>query len=187
MIKLGIKHEPSCITNFGVNIKNRGSLIFHGPLIIGNGCSLVCERDSVLEFGKNCGITGRFNVHCAENIFLGDCVSVSWNVNIFDTDFHQTSNPITKKHNNMTSPIRIGHNSWICQDVTILKRSSIPDYCTVSTKSLVNKPLLADKFCVIGGIPAKVLNDVYILREDINSNLAKNNWFITKGLFPFYE
>ena len=92
--------------------------------------------------GKNFGITGDVSIHCYENINIGDFFSSSWNVAIDDTDHHKLMDVEHNEEKAETKPITIGNNVWICQKVSILKGSNLPDWTIVSSNSLVNKKYL---------------------------------------------
>lgn len=187
MIKLGIKHEPSCMSLQGIHIINNGTIIFNGSGIIGNGSSLVVNRNSILEFGKNFGITGNLSVHCSSRIIIGDNLSCSWNVSISDTDHHQCINPDTCIQYPITKPVTIGNNVWCCQHSIISKGSNIPDWVTIAQMSLTNRIYEVPYYSILAGIPAKEINKK-IKREDIEIiQKLSPNWFITYGLKIFNQ
>lgn len=142
MLKLGVKNENSVLTRTGICISNSGKLIFKGSGVIGNGCSLTIGKDGILQMGKNFGITGNVSIHCHESINIGDFFSCSWNVSIDDTDHHKLMDVERNEEKEETKPITIGNNVWICQQVTMLKGSKLPDWTIVSSNSLVNKKYL---------------------------------------------
>lgn len=51
MIKLGIKHEATCISKQGVVLQNNGTIIFKGCGVIGNG--------TIFSIKKKCYIINR--------------------------------------------------------------------------------------------------------------------------------
>ena len=76
---------------------------------------------------------------CANNITIGENVTVSWNVIIMDTDWHQTMNVNTGLKNIVSRPVRISSNNWIGFNCIILKGTETNDYCIVSSNSLLNR------------------------------------------------
>lgn len=187
MIKLGIKHEPSCISFQGIHIINNGTIVFKGSGILGNGSSLIVNRNSILQFGKNFGITGYLSIHCTSRIIIGDNFSCSWNVSISDTDHHQCINPDTRIQYPMSRPVTIGNNVWCCQHSMISKGSNIPDWVTIAQMSLTNKTYEVPYYSILAGIPAKKVNKK-IKREDIDIiQKLSPNWFITCGLKVFNQ
>lgn len=185
MIKLGIKHEISCISSIGILIENNGIIKFQGSGIMGNGCVISVKKDAVLSFGKNFGMTGDIKIHCHEKIFIGRNFSCSWNVVISDTDFHECLNPDDGKIMPKTNQIIIGDNVWCCQHTFISKGSIIPDWTTIAQLSLTNKKYNCINYSILAGIPAKCMNKK-LVREDISKiNSLPDNWIITKGFKVF--
>ena len=184
MLKLGVKNEESILTKTGVVISNSGTLIFKGAGVLGNGCSLIIGNQGRLSIGKNFGITGNVSVHCYDSIDIGAFFSCSWNVTIDDTDHHKLMDVEHNKEKAETKPITIGDNVWICQQVTVLKGSNLPDWTIVSSNSLVNKKYLTPPYSVLAGMPAKDTGRK-IKRVDIEGFIARHNWNITEGLKIF--
>lgn len=184
MLKLGVRNEDSILTKTGVVISNFGTLIFKGAGVLGNGCSLIIGNQGRLSIGKNFGITGNVSIHCYDSIEIGAFFSCSWNVTIDDTDHHKLMDVEHNKEKAETKPITIGNNVWICQQVTMLKGSNLPDWTIVSSNSLVNKKYLTPPYSVLAGMPAKDTGRK-IKRVDIEGFIARHNWNITEGLKIF--
>lgn len=181
MIKLGIKHEISCISSIGILIENNGIIKFQGSGIIGNGCVISVKKNAVLSFGENFGMTGDIKIHCHEKIFIGRNFSCSWNVVISDTDFHECLNPDDGKIMPKTKPIIIGDNVWCF----ISKGSIIPNWTTIAQLSLTNRKYNCINYSILAGIPAKCMNK-RLVREDISKiNSLPDSWIITKGFKVF--
>ncbi len=184
MLKFGVKNENSILTQTGISISNQGKFIIKGAGVIGNGTSITIDKSGVLSIGKNFGITGDVSIHCFEKVEIGSFFSCSWNVSIDDTDHHQLFDVDNNVEMRMTKPIHIGDNVWICQNVTILKGSKLPDWTTVSSNSLVNKSYVTPPYSVLAGMPAKCIGKK-IKRMDIANFLSKEDWNITEGLKIF--
>lgn len=186
MIKMGKKSQSTC-TSKGLWLSNQGEIIFKGSALIGNGCKLEVKKGARLEIGRNTGITGDAVICCYKNVSLGNFFSCAWNVSICDTDFHECydmTNDV-KMPSKMTLPINIGEYVWVCQNVTILKGSCIPDWCTVGANALVKNDFSkADRFSLIAGIPAKVTTG-RIQRTDLHELENKTDFQITKGVKVF--
>lgn len=142
MLKFGVKNENSILSKTGICISNNGKLVLKGSGVIGNGSSITIGKNGVLTMGKNFGITGDVSIHCFESVEIGSFFSCSWNVSIDDTDHHQLLDVEKNVKMKETKPIRIGDSVWICQNVTMLKGSSLSDWSIVSSNSLVNKPFV---------------------------------------------
>lgn len=184
MLKFGVKNENSILTQTGISISNHGKFILKGSGVIGNGTSITIGKSGVLSIGKNFGITGDVSVHCFEKVEIGSFFSCSWNVSIDDTDHHQLFDVDNNVEMRMTKAIHIGDNVWICQNVTILKGSSLPNWSIVSSNSLVNKSYTTPPYSVLAGVPAKCI-EKKIKRVDIANFLSNEDWKITEGLKIF--
>jgi hypothetical protein len=132
MIKLGVRSQSTC-TQKGIWLTNNGTLIFKGATVLGNGCKIEIKAGATLVIGSNTGITGDTIINCHKHITLGDFFSCGWNVSICDTDFHECFRIIEGKKQLMKvcKTITIGNFVWVCQNVTILKGTIIPDWCTL--------------------------------------------------------
>lgn len=192
IIKLGIAHSPNICSNSGVNlhVKN-GRLIFNGAGIIGNGSSIECLNNETsggygtIELGKNFGVTGNFHVASKSYIKIGENLSCSWNVSIYDTDFHTYMDPSANIVCDISEDIYIGDNVWLCQSVTILKGSIIPNWVTIGACSLVNKDYSkVPDYTIIAGVPARITSKS-IKRMDIERISQSSSWQITSGLKLF--
>lgn len=185
MIKLGLKHSGNVLTCSGINLNlQSGELIFKGAGIMGNGCCIQ-TLGGTIQFGKNFGITGDFTI-CSENkIDIGPNFSSSWDVSIYDTDFHDYIDVDTGNQMPKTLPIQIGSNSWICQRVTILKGTILPEWSVVAAGTVANKDFSKClSYTVFAGVPAKAITK-RIQRIDIARISQLKKWNITRGFNVF--
>lgn len=185
MIKLGKKSQSTCIQT-GIWLANRGTLIFKGSALIGNGSKIEIKDNAILEVGNNTGITGDTTINCHAHIILGEFFSCGWNVSITDTDFHECYHIKGKEKTlePVNSDIHIGNYVWVCSNATILKGSEVPDWCIVASKALVKDKFIAEKYSLIAGIPAKITKSK-MQRKDLYELKDKENFFITKGIKVF--
>lgn len=183
MIKIGCQYSKNVFASVGTQIDLRtGKLIFQGSGIIGAGSNIITRKGGVIMFGKNFRISGNFSVCSFQEICLGNNFSCSWNVSIYDTDFHETADFETRNILPMTRSVVIGNNCWLCQKCTILKGVHLPDWSVVGACSLVNKNY-SDclSHTLFAGIPAKPLKKK-IIRTDLETIVNMANWRITSGL-----
>jgi len=193
MIKLGLKHEDCILSKVGIAIRNDGKIEFRGSGLLGNGSSIVVEREGYLELGHNFGITGNFNLHCREKILIGNFFSCSWDVCIDDSDHHRLFDPNTMELKKISKPIVIRDCVWLCQKTMVLKGSYIPSWCTIAANSLVNSSLpphvhtigAQNKMeketygCIYAGIPAKQTKSK-VIRQDLHILSHNTSFYITK-------
>ena len=161
-------------------------MIFKGSALIGNGCKIDIKKDAILEIGRNTGITGDTTINCHEHISIGDYFSCAWNVTICDTDFHECYhfNDKGKYLPSVNKPIEIGKYVWICQNATILKGTTISDWCTVASNALARGNYVANNYSIIAGIPAKK-SEHKLIRNDLYELSLMGDFMITKGINVF--
>lgn len=157
MIKLGFPN--SCmVTHKGFSWLNRGGVIFKGKFKVGNDSVIETTSDAKLIIGDNVSFNGSFHLTCSNNITIGNNVLGSWNISIFDTDFHRMIDINTsKKLTSCSSSVIIGDNCWLCMGGTILKGAKLGDYCTLGAESLLASDLGKEKYVVVAGHPAKII------------------------------
>ena len=119
MIKLGCQYSKNVLATTGVQIDLRtGGLVFNGAGIMGCGSNVITRKGGTIVFGKNFSVSGNFSICAFQKIEIGNNLSCSWNVSIYDTDFHETIDFETgKKELPMTRSVVIGNNCWLCQKV----------------------------------------------------------------------
>ena len=149
---------------------NRGSLVkrfsIYGslfmqcdnPFYINNGAKIVVKEGGKLSIGGDCHFNAESVVVCTKEITFGNRVRVSWQCQVFDTNFHQLS--VNGCLSNIEKPVRIGSDVWIGNRVTINAGAVIPNRCVVASNSLVNKDLSQfGETSLFGGIPAKFIKN----------------------------
>jgi len=143
------------VPQFHTLYHNYGTHLVHGRCNILNGGIVNVTDGAVLETGKRVSIGANVRIKCSDRIFIGDSCMVSWDVQIFDTDFHYVlvdGNKIMRNN----KPVIIGNAVWIGSRVSILKGTELPDGTIVSSNSLVNKSFVeGGGNLVLGGVPAK--------------------------------
>ena len=87
---------------------------------------------------------------------MEDDVRVSWESQIFDSNFHYVSyNGVIKPKEGL---VHIGKKGWIGNRVTVQKNTKLPPYSIVASNSLINKDFsMNGEGAIYGGIPAKLL------------------------------
>lgn len=132
-----------------------------GSMAIGHHSKISCKRVWI-RFGGKTSIGDYTNLNvggelrCDEAVTIGDYDMISYNVNIWDTNTHTIYPPkmrreITEKYwpyfgkeieRPKTSPVCIGNDVWIGENVSILKGTELGDNVIVGYgTSLVNKKI----------------------------------------------
>ena len=135
---------------------NFGKIIIHGRVNILNGAIINISENGCLEIGKRVSIGSNIRLKCTQKITIDESVMISWDCQIFDTDFHYIISNNEIARNNKS--IYIGKNTWIGSRVTILKGVVIPQNTIVAACSLVNKSFdCSSTSIVLGGVPARII------------------------------
>lgn len=129
---------------------------------LGNGISLVIKKNANLVLHNRVRIGAFSKIYCSDKIEIFSEVDLSWNCQVFDTNFHQIQNIENGMIYPINSPIKIGTHCWIGNNVTIMKGTVLPDYTIVASNSLCNKdyskiPL----YSVLAGCPVKAKKTGY--------------------------
>jgi acetyltransferase-like isoleucine patch superfamily enzyme len=144
-------------------IELAGTLILgeHGK--IRNGVVLRVYGVTCIEEDVNVGY--RCKIICKDKIHIGSLTQISWECQIFDTNFHYYVKD-DRMIQRTEGEVYIGSHCWIGNRTSIMKDSYIADGCIVASNSLVNHNLKSSPRCLIAGIPArKVANNCQRLFE----------------------
>ncbi|WP_337240680.1 acyltransferase [Proteus faecis] len=123
--------------------------------------NIIIENDVSIQ--QNCHIT------CANKIFIGEKTSIINNVTITDIlhpyDF---GNPrFNKLH---VGEITIGHDCFIGSNAVLLGNIKIGNNCTIGANTVL-KDFTCDDYCIIAGIPGKIIkiydkeNNIWISKK----------------------
>ena len=115
-----------------VVITNRGIIVFSGRTVLRKGVKINLRRNAVIEFGHLNTIGSGSRLVSLRSIHFGDNCRVSWDCQIFDTDFHFMYNIEKDFYYPRTKPIYIGNNNFIGNHCTIAKGTVLPEGCVVS-------------------------------------------------------
>lgn len=137
MIRLGF--PSSCmVTNKGFYWLNRGKVLFNGTFKVANDSVIETCSDAELIIGNNVSINGGLRMTCAKKIVIGDDFLGSWNISIYDTDFHRMTCLKTHKIiDSCSSEIIIGNHCWIGFGATLLKGSKLGGVLYLRCKILI--------------------------------------------------
>lgn len=128
-----------------------GVIEFHGSAFLAEGILLRLD-DGCCCFGENIFFNRNCSILCAQKITFGNNVLVGWEVNIRDSNGHQSyygNCPV-----NMTLPVYIGDHVWIAACADVLKGVRIQNGSIISYRSLVTHSF-EESNILIAGAPAK--------------------------------
>lgn len=150
-----LKHRGSQMV-FGDHLQLRSTLTSNplGP----NHPVILCtwQPGAILSIGSHFGMTGG-TICCAENITIGNHVTVGANTTITDTDFHPLDPVERKLHpaEAKTAPILIEDDVFIGMNCLILKGVTIGKGSIIGAGSVVTRSIPPG--VVAAGNPARVI------------------------------
>ena len=158
-------------------------IIIHGILRIseccqiGNGCHILIKKNALFEM-KACSILGaNSKVYCTNHIEVGYNTCISWECQLFDSNFHfYAKDGIV---NRIDAPIIIGNNCWIGNRVSIMKGARLGTWAIVAANSLVNKDFSEIEKGLYAGSPAKCINHGVQRIIKLSMEKSFHNWFDT--------
>lgn len=181
MIKWGYDWGHRCIGKSRVRIEGR--IVFKGSCRILQGSDICVFDKGIITIGNDSLIGENCLIYCMESITIGDTFRLTYQSQLFDTDFHYTIDINTQKIRKKTSPIVIGSHVWVGNRANIKKGTHIPDYTIVSASGTVltkNYNSIVTKFGCLGGVPARPLpiNRCRTWNEEQNFTAFLDNWFV---------
>ncbi len=109
--------------------------------------------NGTIQIGDNTFIGANSKLFIRSNIFIGSDCTISWNVQIADSDIHQMI--IGGQERPSSAPIIIGNKVWIGANSSILKGVPLGDGTVVAAGSVVTQSFPLNS--LVGGVPAKIL------------------------------
>ena len=138
----------------GIYMEEGAKLIMNAMCVIGQGTILRCDRNAVIELGKNFYCNKNCHIRSAERIKIGDNSLVGWNVQINTDDGHSILHD--GKAVKRVGSIEIGNHVWLTSNTIVAKNVKIADGCIIAQGAVVTKSISESK-SLVGGIPAKVI------------------------------
>lgn len=136
----------------------KGVLEIDGTVEIGHGTLLRIEKKGTLTFGDHVRIGAMSKIFCENKVVFENEIDLSWECQVFDTNFHYVRNIRTEEIEPKYGAIHIGSKNWFGNKITIMKGTYTPNNFIVASNSLCNKDYsLLPSGTVIGGIPAKII------------------------------
>lgn len=124
---------PIMNKNFSISIKKSSKIIFGKNFRGRRGFSIRSYDGGVVIFGDNCFFNDNCIISCRKKIVVGDNVKFGPNVQIYDND-HDYKRNINEY---LLSEIKIGDNSWIGANCTILRGVKIGKNCVIAANTVV--------------------------------------------------
>lgn len=110
------------------------------------------DKPARLTIGELSSIGDRTEMHCCDNISIGNKVLISWGVNILENYYHTTADGGVK-----SAPVHIEDKVWIGCNAIILAGVTIGRGSVIAAGSVVTKDVAPGM--MVGGNPAKVIRE----------------------------
>lgn len=162
MIRWGWFHTFRSQGKTRINIQGTLNLCGGGRFF--KGSEIAVWKDAVLTIGNGFFVGENSSIYCWKKILIGPYLCLSYQSQIFDTDFHYSINTTTGEVKERCKPIEIGAYNWIGCQTTIKKGTITPDHLIVAASgSLLGKDYRKSvaEYSIIGGSPAKLLSSNY--------------------------
>lgn len=169
MISLGLIRLNTDSTSEKIVWSNKGIVLFHGRAKFHSGAKINVRDGGFLSFGERNVIGSCTKIVCTNRILIGRDFRMSWEGQMFDTDFHFFTNMNTGKIHQRQKPIIIGNEVFIGNRCTIGKGVILPNGATVSCCSKVS-----GDFTNEGDLPLIVGNPAKVVKTGCKMG---NSWF----------
>jgi len=152
-----------------VLLSGTGTIIFghdvylgveQSPFFYSGYCFLDARKaGSTIVFGDRVWSNNNLTIISQEaGVSIGADTLIGTNVEIYDSDFHDTDPENRRNAEVSSSPVNIGENVWIGSNVKILKGVSIGANSVIGNNSVVTKDVPANTVWV--GVPAVFLKNL---------------------------
>lgn len=157
-----IFYKSSRLIRFPIYIRFKKSIVFGKGLTTGYDCRIECGgKEKNLYFGDDIRLGDLVHIvavqsvkignDClfASNIFVSDCDHGSYIDSSQDINIHPKDRPL------YSSPVIIGDDCWIGENVCILKGSKIGSHCIIGANTIVNSEI--PDYSIVVGQPGRVI------------------------------
>lgn len=160
MLGLGQRYEIFQKESGKAELKIEGTLIIKGKAQFGYDYKIFVAKKAKLTIGNMASMASDAKIICTKNITLGDFCRMGSECQLIDTNFHDLKNTLINEVLVKNTGIYMGAYNFISNRVTIMGKTTTPDYCIIASNSLCNKDYTSfGNNILIGGIPAKFIKN----------------------------
>lgn len=117
---------------------NKGTIKIKGNVKFQPGIRLYIAPNACISLGRRITIGFNNKIFCYKSITIGDDFRMSWEGQLFDTDFHFLYNILSDKYYPRIKPVVIGDSVFIGNRCTVGKGTVIPNGSVISCVSKVS-------------------------------------------------
>lgn len=167
MIRLGFM-GGHMYPNNGVQIWNKGKLVFHGKCVIGNNSAIITGSEGIIEFGDDFLASVSFRIMAYIGVQFGKHTRVGFDTMLMDTNFHPLYDMEKKHFKRAYGKVEIGDNNWFGTQCMIMPGVKTPERCIFGARSVITRGSQFESYCVHGGSPLRILsrNVMRIIGQD---------------------
>lgn len=160
-------------------LAQNAKLIFNGPCVFDYDYAIRITENGIVRIGTYCRFGNDTKIYCEENIEIGAFSRFPFGTCIMDTNYHYMMDLSSGTVHKQSSPIRIGAYNWIGNTSQIMKGTKTPDWCTVASKSFLNKDYTQSnqENVLIAGHPAKIIKENYVRIFSFDAEQRIKKWF----------
>lgn len=141
-------------------ISLNGKWIFNGNIMcMGIGSQIEIHENAMLNIGQDVVFGAKARIFVRKEISIGNHVRFSWEIQLFDSNFHFMRHITTGQIPFINKNVSIGNYCWIGNRTTINKGTHIPDYSILAAGSMTNRDYTKEDktHLTLAGCPAKVV------------------------------
>jgi tetrahydrodipicolinate N-acetyltransferase len=135
-----------------IGVRPGATLHCDGVVSLQRGVRSVLDSRT-LTIGHATNVNGLTKILVASAVSIGAECTVSWDVQILDSDLHTLT--VGGKARPMSAPVRIGNRVWIGTRAVALKGVTIGDGAVVAAGAVVTEDVAPR--AIVGGIPARLI------------------------------
>lgn len=162
-------------------------IIFKGNAFIGCGTRILSYLNSTIIIGNHVMISQQNTIVSCEKLILEDFVRIGSKVQIMDSSMHFVYRSDERKVKKLSSPIIIGHNTWIANGSSIYKGTILPPYSTLAGGSMVNRDYSQEieGTCFVGNPAKPKIRNFYRIRKSAEE-MKLYTYFLQHDVDTYY-
>ncbi len=179
MVKFGGNHELIYASKEPTRIYISGTLEISEFCVFAKATNLMVWDGAYLKIGSRFSMGSFSKLIAFREINIDNDVLVSWECQIFDTDFHFLVNVKDGSVNDNCGKIHIESGVWLGSRVTLQKSVYLPANTVVATNSVCVKDYRGheNENIVIAGSPAKVVKTGFEYLKDKRQEMYLYTYF----------
>lgn len=162
-VRIGGGYESRMMGHFNTfksYINIYGKIRFGNNVKMGNGICLFVGPKASVTIGNDVFFHYNCKLFSEKEISIGYKTRISWDTQIFDTNFHYLSHDGTIK--SRYKSVCLEHNCWIGNRATVSKGTYLKAYSIVASNSVINKNYSENEpGGLYAGMPARLIGTNY--------------------------